>query len=133
MAENAAIKDKLKGNIVVAHRSDGSGTTENFTIFLDKSVGAGGSGVWKLKRGSTVEWPADTQAGSGNAGVTQIVKATAGAIGYIDLSDAKASGLKFASIKNKAGQYVNDARGASAAVECSTVMLSQLRPAGADG
>ena len=35
-------------------------------------------GVWKLKSGSTVEWPADTQAGSGNAGVAQIVKSTAG-------------------------------------------------------
>jgi len=106
VAENAAAKDKLKGNITVVHRSDGSGTTENFTIFLNKSVGAGGSGVWKLKSGSTVEWPADTQAGSGNAGVTQIVKATAGAIGYVDLSDAKAAGLKFASIKNKAGKYL---------------------------
>ena len=135
VAENAAIKDKLKGNIVVAHRSDGSGTTENFTIFLDKSAGAGGSGVWKLKRGSTVEWPADTQAGSGNAGVTQIVKATAGAIGYIDLSDAKASGLKFASIKNKAGKYVQPTLEAtSAAIEGATVNADlSYDPLWADG
>lgn len=135
LAENAASKDKLKGNIVVARRSDGSGTTENFTIFLDKSVGAGGSGVWKLKRGSTVEWPADTQAGSGNAGVTQIVKSTAGAIGYIDLSDAKASGLKYASIKNKAGKYVQPTlEGASAAVEGATVNADlSYDPLWADG
>ena len=135
VAENAAAKDKLKGNIVVAHRSDGSGTTENFTIFLDKSVGAGGSGVWKLKRGSTVEWPADTQAGNGNAGVAQIVKATSGAIGYIDLSDAKASQLKFASIKNKAGKYVQPTlEGASAAVEGATVNADlSYDPLWADG
>ena len=135
VAENAAIKDKLKGNIVVAHRSDGSGTTENFTIFLDKSAGAGGSGVWKLKKGSTVEWPADTQAGSGNAGVAQIVKATTGAIGYIDLSDAKASQLKFASIKNKAGKYVQPTLEAtSAAVEGATVNADlSYDPLWADG
>ena len=135
VAENAAVKDKLKGNIVVAHRSDGSGTTENFTIFLDKAAGASASGVWKLKRGSTVEWPADTQAGTGNAGVAQIVKATAGAIGYIDLSDAKASGLKFASIKNKAGKYVQPTiEGASAAVEGATVNADlSYDPLWADG
>ena len=89
-------------NIVVARRSDGSGTTENFTMFL-----AGGAGaVWKLKSGSTVEWPADTQAGNGNGGVAQIVKSTKGAIGYVDLSDAKASGLKWAAVKNPAGKFV---------------------------
>ena len=68
-------------------------------------------GVWKLKSGSTVEWPADTQAGQGNGGVAQIVKSTKGAIGYVDLSDAKASGLKYASIKNQAGKYVEPTTG----------------------
>jgi phosphate transport system substrate-binding protein len=122
VAENSTLKDKLKGNIVVARRSDGSGTTENFTKFLDKSVGSGGSGIWKLKSGSTVEWPSDTQAGSANAGVTQIVKSTKGAIGYIDLSDAKAAELEFALVKNKAGKYVEATlEGASAAVEGATV------------
>lgn len=105
-ADNPTQKDKLKGNIIVARRSDGSGTTENFTIFLNKSVGAGGTGIWKLKSGSTVEWPQDTQGGNGNAGVAQIVKDNKGAIGYVDLSDAKATGLKFASVKNKAGKFV---------------------------
>jgi phosphate transport system substrate-binding protein len=90
-------------DIVVAHRSDGSGTTEQFTRYLD----AAASGVWKLKTGSTVEWPADTQAGNGNGGVAQIVKSTKGAIGYVDLPDAKASGLKYASIKNQAGKFVD--------------------------
>lgn len=88
--------------IVVVHRADGSGTTDNFTKYLDQASG----GAWKLKSGSTIEWPADTQAGQGNGGVAQIVKSTPGAIGYVDLSDAKASGLKYASIENRAGKYI---------------------------
>jgi phosphate transport system substrate-binding protein len=99
-------------DIVVAHRSDGSGTTDNFTKYLDKTSG----GAWKLKSGSTVEWPSDTQAGNGNPGVAQIVKSTKGAVGYVDLSDAKATGLKYASVKNQAGKYIEpSADSASAA------------------
>lgn len=105
-ADNPGVKLPAT-DIVVAHRSDGSGTTDNFTKYLDQTVGAAGGGtVWKLKSGSTVEWAADTQAGQGNAGVAQIVKGTAGAVGYVDLSDAKASGLRFAAIKNQAGKFV---------------------------
>jgi phosphate transport system substrate-binding protein len=89
-------------DITVAHRSDGSGTTEQFTKYLDIAE----STVWHLKTGSTVEWPADTQAGNGNAGVAQIVKSTKGAIGYVDLPDAKASGLKLAAVKNLAGKFI---------------------------
>lgn len=89
-------------DIVVAHRSDGSGTTEQFTKYL---VSAAGS-TWKLKSGSTVEWATDTQGANGNSGVAQIVKSTAGAIGYVDLPDAKATGLKYASVKNQAGNFV---------------------------
>jgi phosphate transport system substrate-binding protein len=90
------------GDIVVAHRSDGSGTTEQFTRYLD----AAAKDVWKLKTGSTVEWSADTQAGNGNGGVAQIIKSTKNAIGYVDLPDAKASGLKFANVKNQAGKFI---------------------------
>lgn len=100
-ADNPGVK-LPDADIVVAHRSDGSGTTQQFTVFLDKA----GGGAWKLKSGSTVEWPADTQAGNGNSGVAQIVKSTKGAIGYVDLPDAKASGLRYANIKNAAGKYV---------------------------
>jgi phosphate transport system substrate-binding protein len=88
--------------ITVAHRSDGSGTTNNFTKYLD----AASNGVWKLGTGDEVAWPADTQGGEKNAGVAQLVKQTKGAIGYVDLSDAKESGLTFASIKNKDGSFV---------------------------
>lgn len=98
--------------IVVARRADGSGTTDNFTKYLDGAA----AGTWRLKSGSTVEWPADTQAGQGNPGVAQIVKSTKGAVGYVDLSDAKASGLKYAAVKNQAGKFVEPtAEAASAA------------------
>ncbi|HEY3808147.1 MAG TPA: phosphate ABC transporter substrate-binding protein PstS [Kofleriaceae bacterium] len=94
-------------DITVAHRSDGSGTTEQFTKYLDLAVGAAGGGSeWKLKSGATVEWAPDTQGGNGNQGVAQIVTGTKGAIGYVDLPDAKASNLKFAAIKNQAGKYI---------------------------
>lgn len=98
--------------IIVAHRADSSGTTENFTKFLKAATPA-----WTLDAGSTVNWPGDTQAGNGNSGVAQIVKSTKGAIGYVDLSDALAAGLDTALIKNKAGKFVAPTlKGASAAL-----------------
>ena len=104
--------------ITVAHRSDGSGTTENFAKYLV----AAAPGIWKLNSGATVEWPADTQAGNGNQGVAQIVKSTGGAIGYVDLSDARAGGLQLASVRNKAGRAVKPTLDAtSAALEGITV------------
>jgi phosphate transport system substrate-binding protein len=101
VADNAGVK--LPGDaITVVHRADGSGTTDNFTKYLDKASG----GAWKLKSGSTVNWPANEQAGQGNGGVATIVKSTKGAIGYVDLSDAKAAGLHYANIKNQAGKFI---------------------------
>jgi len=99
--------------ITVARRSDSSGTTENFTKFLK----AASPTAWKLDAGSTVSWPADTQGGNGNSGVAQIVNGTNGAIGYVDFSDAEATGLKWAKVKNKAGKFVDATlEGASAAL-----------------
>jgi phosphate transport system substrate-binding protein len=89
-------------DIVVVRRSDGSGTTENFTKFLEGAAGA----AWTLKSGSTVEWPADTKAGNGNGGVAQFIQNEKGSIGYVDLSDAKASKLKYAAVKNANGKFV---------------------------
>jgi phosphate transport system substrate-binding protein len=100
-ADNPAVK-LPELDITVAHRSDGSGTTEQFTKYLDLAANP----TWKLKSGATVEWAADTQAGNGNQGVAQIVTSTKGAIGYVDLPDAKASKLTFAAIKNQAGKYI---------------------------
>ncbi len=99
--------------ITVAHRSDSSGTTSNFTTFLKLAA----PGDWTLDAGSTVNWPADEQAGNGNSGVAQIISGTNGAIGYVDFSDAQAANLTWAKIKNKAGKYVDATLdGASAAL-----------------
>jgi phosphate transport system substrate-binding protein len=121
--DDAAIKADNPGAtlpstaIVVAHRSDGSGTTNNFTKYLAKAA----PNTWKLGSGDTVAWPADTQGGDKNTGVAQIIKQSAGAVGYVDLSDAEASGLNFAAIKNKDGQYVEATlEGATAAVAGAT-------------
>ena len=89
-------------DITVARRADSSGTTQNFTTFLTKADPSG----WKLGASSTINWPADTQGGQGNAGVAEIIGNTDGAIGYVDFSDAKAAGLTFASVKNQLGTYV---------------------------
>jgi phosphate transport system substrate-binding protein len=105
-------------SITVAHRSDGSGTTNNFTKYL---VAAAPS-TWKLGSGDTVAWPASTQGGEKNTGVAQIIKQADGAIGYVDLSDASELKLTFASIKNKDGQYVAPTlEGAAAAVDGAQV------------
>jgi phosphate transport system substrate-binding protein len=105
-------------SITIARRSDSSGTTANFSQFLVD----GAPGVWKLGTNSTINWPAASRGGNGNGGVAQIVKSTPGAIGYVDYADAKASGLTFASVKNKAGNYVAPTvSSASAAASQATV------------
>jgi phosphate transport system substrate-binding protein len=104
--------------ITIAVRSDSSGTTANFSKFLMEAAGS----AWTLGSSSTINWPASSRAGSGNAGVAQIVKTTPGAIGYVDYSTAKASGLTFASVKNKDGSYIAPSpASASAAASQATV------------
>ena len=104
--------------ITIAVRSDSSGTTQNFTQFLVDAAGDG----WTLGTSSTIKWPSTARAGNGNGGVASIIKSTPGAVGYVDYSDAKASGLTFASIKNSAGNYVAPSvAGASAAASQVTV------------
>lgn len=116
-AENAGAKLPATA-ITVARRSDGSGTTSNFTTYLTKAAGAS----WTLGAGKEVPWPADTQGGNGNGGVAGIVKNTEGAVGYVDYSDAKATGLQTAAVKNKDGEYVEPTLdGATAALKGATV------------
>ncbi len=88
--------------ITLAVRSDSSGTTQNFTLFLKDAAPS----VWTLGSSSTIKWPGTARASAGNGGVASIVKSTPGAIGYVDYADAKATGLTFASVKNKSGVYV---------------------------
>jgi phosphate transport system substrate-binding protein len=108
--------------ITVAVRSDGSGTTQNFSLFL---VDAAGSD-WKLGSSSTISWPSTAHAGSGNSGVAQIVKSTPGAIGYVDFATAKASGLTVASVKNKDGNYIAPSSAAASAAAAGTSVAPDL-------
>ncbi len=104
--------------ITVVHRSDSSGTTQNFTSWLTKAAPTD----WTIGSGSTVSWPSGTQGATGNSGVAKLIGDTDGAIGYVDFSDATASGLTFASIKNSSGKYIPpNLVAASAAVQGATV------------
>ncbi len=105
-------------DITVARRSDGSGTTKNFTKYLEDAA----PDDWTLGSDDTVEWPADTQGGQQNTGVAQIVQDTEGAIGYVDLGDATTLELQTASILNKEGNYVEPSvEGTQAALEGATL------------
>ena len=119
-ADNPKVKNFPSTKITVAHRSDSSGTTNNFTTFLTKAAPSD----WKLGASSTINWPADTQGGNGNPGVANIVKGTDGAIGYVDYSDAKATGLTFAAVKNQALKFVKPTL-KSAALAASTAAIPE--------
>jgi phosphate transport system substrate-binding protein len=132
-ADNPDAKLPAGKNITVVHRSDGSGTTSNFTKYLDSVA----KGVWTLGSGDTVKWAADTQGGEKNTGVATLIKNGDGAIGYVDFSDATASGLKFAAIKNKDGKFVEaSVKGATAALGGAEVKddlsYNPLNASGAD-
>jgi phosphate transport system substrate-binding protein len=105
--------------ITLAVRSDSSGTTANFSLFLMTAVPS----VWTLGSSSTIKWPAAARAGAGNGGVAQIVKTTPGAIGYVDYADAKATGLSFASVENSSGAFVSPSP-ASASVSAAGVTVA---------
>src|SRR3984957_5861042 len=107
--------------ITIARRSDSSGTTANFSLFLVDSTKA-----WKLGSSSTINWPSSSRGGDGNGGVAQIVKSTPGAIGYVDYADAKASGLTFASVQNAAGKYIAPSTTAASAAAAGAKVASNL-------
>ena len=102
-----AIKKLNKGvslpdtKIAIAHRSDNSGTTYNFTDYLSAV-----SPAWKsqLGKGVAVNWPVGT-GGRGSSGVAAIVSQTPGAIGYADVAYSLANHLKFFAMKNRAGKF----------------------------
>jgi phosphate transport system substrate-binding protein len=103
-----------KQNIVVVHRSDGSGTSNIFTTYL-----AAVNPDWKSKVGAglSVSWPLGI-GGKGSEGVTGLVKQSPGAIGYVELSYAETNHLPVAQIQNKSGKYVGPtAASASAAID----------------
>jgi phosphate transport system substrate-binding protein len=111
-------------DILVVHRSDGSGTSYVFTDYLS-SVSAD----WntKLGRGKEVQWPVGL-GGKGNDGVTGQVKQLPGSIGYVELAYAKQNKLPYADIRNANGVFVTPtiaavtaaAAGAAAALPANT-------------
>lgn len=122
-------------NIIVAHRSDGSGTTNIFTDYLS-SVSA----VWKSEvgKGTSVNWPVGL-GGKGNEGVAGLVKQTEGAIGYVELAYAVKNGLPYADVRNKSGNFVTPSiESTTAAVNGkidsmpSDFRVSLVNPDGAD-
>jgi len=103
VANNPDVASNLPATpILTIHRSDGSGTTNAFTSYLDAvspewhtSVGAGKSVNWPVGNGAP-----------GNDGVSGSVKQSDGAVGYVELQYAVVSGLSSAAIKNAAGKFV---------------------------
>jgi len=89
-------------DIVVVHRSDGSGTTYIFTDFLSKA-----SADWKAKVGvnASVNWPVGL-GGKGNEGVSGLVKQTPNAIGYVELIYALQNKMTYGDVQNKAGAFI---------------------------
>jgi phosphate transport system substrate-binding protein len=119
--------------IVVVHRSDGSGTTANFTKYLTLAAGSD----WTLGTDKVVNWATNTIGAAKNTGVADKIKSTDGAIGYVDFSDAVASQLSLASIKNAAGKVVEPSlAGATAAMASAEVTadvtVSPMNAPGAD-
>jgi phosphate transport system substrate-binding protein len=108
--------------VSVVHRSDGSGTTENFTKFLTGAAPV----TWTLGTGPTVQWLPGTEGAAGNYGVAQIVKTTPGTIGYVDYADGRALGLTAAAVQNKSGAYIVPSLGSAAAALVGTVINPDL-------
>jgi len=95
--------------INVVHRSDGSGTTNIFTLYLSAV-----SDDWKTPKGpgagTAVDWPVDKlnrgQGGKGNPGVAAAIQNTNGAIGYVELAYAKSNSILYAKMINASGKTV---------------------------
>ncbi|MGH9713482.1 MAG: phosphate ABC transporter substrate-binding protein PstS [Candidatus Acidiferrales bacterium] len=99
-------------DIVVVHRSDGSGTTYIWTDFLSKI-----SEEWKTKvgKGTSVNWPVGL-GGKGNEGVSGLVKETPNSIGYIELIYAVQNNISYGKVQNAAGKFLKaDLAGVTAA------------------
>ena len=89
-------------NIVVVHRSDGSGTTYVWTSYLSKE-----SPSWNQTIGASksVPWPTGIGA-PGNEGVANAIKGSQNTIGYVELNYALTTGIPYALIKNSAGKFI---------------------------
>src|ERR687891_72041 len=89
-------------DIVVVHRSDGSGTTFVWTDYLSNV-----SSAWdqQIGKGKSIQWPIGVGA-PGNEGVANSINTTPNSIGYVELAYAITTGMKYASVQNKAGNFI---------------------------
>jgi phosphate transport system substrate-binding protein len=112
-------------DLLVVHRSDGSGTTYVFTDYLTTV-----STAWKAGpgRGKEVRWPVGLGA-KGNEGVAGQIKQTPGSIGYVELAYAKQNDLSMAAVRNSAGEFVMPS---VAAVTAAAAGAAQNLPANTD-
>lgn len=112
-------------DLLVVHRSDGSGTTYIFTDYLT-SV----SNAWKAGpgRGKEIRWPVGLGA-KGNEGVAGQIKQTRGSIGYVELAYAKQNALSVAAVRNSAGEFITPT---VAAVTAAAAGAAQRLPANSD-
>ncbi|MCL1925731.1 MAG: phosphate ABC transporter substrate-binding protein PstS [Syntrophorhabdaceae bacterium] len=110
-------------DIVIAQRSDGSGTTDIFTNYLSTV-----SAEWRTKvgRGKSVKWPVGI-GGKGNEGVAGLVKQTPGAVGYVELAYAKQNKMTVASLRNREGQFVAPTIEATSAAAAGITMPADFR------
>jgi len=93
----------LPGNdIVVVHRSDGSGTTYIWTDYLSKI-----SPDWNAKpgKGASISWPVGL-GGKGSEGVTGLIKQTPNSFGYVELTYAVQNNIGYGTVKNSSGAFV---------------------------
>jgi phosphate transport system substrate-binding protein len=112
-------------DIVVAHRSEGSGTTNIFTNYL---VAVSPEWATKVGKGISVSWPVGL-GGKGSEAVTGLVRQSVGGIGYVELTYATQNHLPTAQMQNSAGRWIApSAQAATAAIEAFKTQLdSDLR------
>jgi phosphate transport system substrate-binding protein len=116
-------------DILVIHRSDGSGTTYCWTDYLSKV-----SDQWKSKVGknTSVEWPTGVGA-KGNDGVAGLLKQQEGSIGYMELIYAVKNHLPFGKVKNKSGEFVKADLASVTAAAAMKEMPADFRVSITDG
>lgn len=110
-------------DIVVVHRSDGSGTSYAWTDFFSKT-----SSEWKERIGASLDprWPTGKSAG-GNGGVAKLVKEIGGSIGYVEYIYALRNHLSYGKVRNRNGEYVEASLESIAAATKQSIIGDDLK------
>ncbi len=111
-------------DIILATRSDGSGTTFVFTKHL---AAISPEFTTEIGEGKAVSWPGNSIGGKGNEGVTALIQQAPGTVGYVEYGYAKNNGLEMASLENKSGEFVVPTDASAAATLASVELPANLR------